>query len=372
MGNNEPPCRNELITSWKGCKTKTAQALVQWFKKELRPFPWRIDYHPYEIWISEVMLQQTQAARGWEYYERWMKRFPDIHTLAAASETEVLSLWQGLGYYSRARFILKTARIVQKDYNGVLPRDRKKLLSLPGIGPYTANAILSIAFNEPCCVMDGNVLRICARLLDIPIAIDSAPLQKTLEKFLENMLQHATPRLFNQALMELGALVCTPRSPSCLNCPLRQDCLSYQRGTVLQRPVKKQVPPVTRIYSITGIVVHENKIFLHKISARGLFANLWGFPAVENTSDALNSSLLEKMFRRQYNMTIKAGRKLTSFVHSYTRYRVSLDAYLCNLTGKAAPEDENTRWLTLEQIQKIPMPSAQNRIYEVLLKQRKE
>lgn len=358
----------KFFASWRGSSEQITLQLLAWYKHHARPFPWRKSYTPYNIWISEMMLQQTQAERGQGYYKRWMRRFPDLQSVANATENEVLNLWQGLGYYTRARNILKTARIIQKDYNGIFPADCSRLLTLPGIGPYTAHALLSIAYNLPYCVIDGNVIRVLSRLLDISFTVDSQSFRTALEDFLMEMMQEFSPRNFNQALMELGALVCTPRKPLCNNCPVQHSCSSYKLGTVLSRPVKKQPPKITQLHSTAGIILHENRYMMKKFPDKGLFANLWGFPSAKSIQKQISSEELTAMLYKEHNIGALSPEKILSFKHSYTRYRITMHVYLCHLPKKPVMKKENIQWLKLSDIQNLPLPSAHNRIYQFLLK----
>ncbi len=356
----------ERLLPWKRSSSTFLRFLSDWFAKNARPFPWRKDYSPYAVWISEMMLQQTQADRGSEYFTAWIRRFPDIHTLSRASEQEVLHLWQGLGYYRRARYILQTARLLCKEHDGRLPAKRGALLALPGIGPYTAHAILSIAYNLPYCVIDGNVLRVWARLLDIPFVVDTVPFRKELELFLEGIMKGIEPRLFNEALMELGALICTPTQPSCGECPVSGFCESYRKGTVAIRPVKKKKTPPTRLACTAFVVSREGRYLLQRFPPGGLFANMWGFPIVQYENKHPDFASAAQDFQVKYAIQVKRKKRLTSFVHSYTRYKIHLHALLTVPVGQLKTLSKNQQWLSLEEIRQLPMPSAHHRIWKTL------
>ena len=214
--------------------------LLSWFAENQRPLPWRKEYRPYHVWISEIMGQQTQMERVVRYFQNWIKLFPDIQTLAAASEQEVIKAWEGLGYYSRVRNIRKAADILVQEYGAELPDDETQLLALPGIGPYTAAAILSIAFNRTVPLLDANVERMLCRLDDIELPVKQTATRKLLVQRCTELLPHNNARNFNQALMEFGALVCTPKKPACSTCPLQQHCRSYARDIVDLRPVPEK------------------------------------------------------------------------------------------------------------------------------------
>ena len=222
--------------------------LLKWFDANRRDLPWRHNPTPYEVWLSEVILQQTRVSQGMDYYLRFIERWPTVVDLAEASEEEVLKMWQGLGYYSRARNLHHCAQQVTSEHKGQFPPDYEKLKQLKGIGDYTAAAIASIAFNLPHAVVDGNVYRVLARLYDIDTPININEGQKLFAQLAEDLLNRKQPGLHNQALMEFGALHCTPKNPNCLLCPLQAQCLAFAHQTVMQRPVKLQKVKVTTRY----------------------------------------------------------------------------------------------------------------------------
>ena len=242
-------------------------ALIQWFGENQRILPWRASYDPYHVWISEIMLQQTQVETVVPYFERWMTTLPDIAALGAADEHTVLSLWAGLGYYSRARNLMEAAKVVVREHGGELPADYESLRSLPGIGQYTAGAILSIAFNKPYPVVDGNVRRVLSRLYGWE---DDRP--KRLWEAAEKLVRSSEPRVVNQAIMELGATVCSFRAPRCLVCPVQTACIAYKTGKQLVIPPVKKRPETVRV-QLFAIVQEKNGRHLMKLS-RGL----WEFP----------------------------------------------------------------------------------------------
>jgi len=242
-------------------------ALVQWFGENQRILPWRSSYDPYQVWISEVMLQQTQVETVVPYFERWMAELPDIASLATADEHRVLSLWAGLGYYSRARNLMEAARTIVREHGGALPADYESLRSLPGIGQYTAGAILSIAFNKAFPVVDGNVRRVLSRVYGWE---DDRP--RRLWDAADKLVRSAEPRLINQAIMELGATVCSFRAPRCLVCPVQTECIAYKTGKQLMIPPVKKRPETVRV-QLFAILQEKNGQHLMKLS-RGL----WEFP----------------------------------------------------------------------------------------------
>ena len=256
--------------------------LINWFAENRRDLPWRHDPTPYEVWLSEVILQQTRVNQGMDYYLRFIKKWPSVTSLAQATEEEVLKMWQGLGYYSRARNLHHCAQQVMEQHGGQFPADYEQLKKLQGIGEYTAAAIASIAFDLPHAVVDGNVYRVLARLFDIDIPINNKEGQKLFAQLADELLNRKQPGLHNQAMMEFGALQCTPKNPNCLHCPLLAQCLAFAHQTVLQRPVKLQTKKnVTRYFNYLVIRINEN-IYLHKRSGNDIWKNLYDFPCIES------------------------------------------------------------------------------------------
>ena len=256
--------------------------LINWYAENHRDLPWRHHPTPYQVWISEVILQQTRVNQGYEYYLRFIKRWPTVAHLAQASEEEVLKMWQGLGYYSRARNLHQCAKQVVELYGGDFPSDFNKLLRLKGVGNYTAAAIASIAFNLPHAVVGGNVYRVLSRLFDIDSPINSNEGQAVFAQTAEQLLNREQPGLHNQAMMEFGALQCTPKNPACLHCPLQAQCLAFAHQTVLQRPVKLQKLKVSTRYFNYLVIRIEDKLYLRKRSGNDIWKNLYDFPCVES------------------------------------------------------------------------------------------
>ncbi len=302
-----------------------------------RDLPWRQRRDPYAVWVSEIMLQQTQVATVIPYYERWLARFPDIESLAAAPLDAVLKTWEGLGYYARGRNLHRAAQQVVAQHGGRLPRDRAALLALPGIGRYTVGAILSLAYGQPEPVLDGNVRRVLCRLCDVA----EDPRLPAVEARLWEMAAafvHAAPDGqagdLNEALMELGALVCTPGVPDCRACPLAEDCLARQRGTQLARPVRNAKAP-TPYYDVTAAVISdaEGRLLIVRRHDAGLLGGLWGFPGGAAQPDEPLPAAVERSVREQVGITVTAGTLLAQVRHAYTHFRITLHAFACTWTG---------------------------------------
>lgn len=261
------------------------QKLLLWYREHKRDFPWRKSKIPYQVWLSEIILQQTRVRQGLPYYEKFVRTYPNIEAMAAAPEEEILKLWQGLGYYSRARNMHITARWIVHENKGSFPNTFKKLLQLKGIGDYTASAIASICFNEPQAVVDGNVYRLLARCFGIELPIDRSSTHKEFKRLASTLMAGSSPGEFNQAMMEFGALQCTPKTPLCPQCPFQNECVAYQQGDVTRFPIKEKKSKVTkRFFNYLVLDFPDNKSIMHKRTAKGIWQNLYEFPLIETNS----------------------------------------------------------------------------------------
>jgi len=274
--------------------------LMAWYKVHKRSFPWRKSTDPYSIWLSEIIMQQTRVAQGTPYYESFIKNFPTVNDLAAAEEQQVLKLWQGLGYYSRARNLHYTAKEIVSEYNSVFPKTFKELLTLKGIGDYTASAISSICYDEPQAVIDGNVYRVLSRFFGKDTPIDASCALKEFKELATQLMGGVSPGEFNQALMEFGALQCTPKKPACNSCPFQNDCTAFNQNLVTKLPLKKNKIKVTdRYFNYLVFETPNNKTVLQKRTTKGIWQNLYEFPLVEslnvlNISEISEASLISK------------------------------------------------------------------------------
>jgi A/G-specific adenine glycosylase len=271
--------------------------LIKWYIANQRVLPWRQTNDPYAIWVSEIILQQTRVNQGLDYYHRFILRFPDIQTLANASEELVLKTWEGLGYYSRARNMHATARFLVENCNGNFPEDSKELEKLKGIGKYTAAAISSIAFNKPAAVVDGNVLRFVSRIFGIEEPIDSSGTISEISRLANELISHESPGLFNQAMMEFGALQCVPVNPDCMACPYANGCLANKTGKVSSIPVKAKKSKLSaRYFNYMVVPMSQNgslNFLLKRRSNKDIWKHLYDFPLIE-TDKLLTVKQLEK------------------------------------------------------------------------------
>lgn len=267
--------------------------LILWYMTNKRALPWRNTSSPYEIWVSEIILQQTRVAQGLSYYERFIDTFPDIESLAQAREEKVLKMWQGLGYYSRARNMHSAAKQIVNSYQGKFPDKFKLLLSLKGVGEYTAAAVASLAFNEPVAVVDGNVIRVISRLFAIREPVDRISIMKEIKKLASELLPPNKPAIHNQAIMEFGALQCIPSNPDCTQCPLNFKCLAYKYKIVRQIPFKSQKNQIRNRYFYYLVISQEQGFFFEKRKAGDIWEGLYEFPLIEK-SEPLDAEELEK------------------------------------------------------------------------------
>lgn len=349
------------------------KALLDWFDKENRELPWRKNYSPYHVWISEVMLQQTQMERGVDYFLRWIEMFPSVTAVADADEKDILKQWEGLGYYARARNLHKAAKIIKSDFGGELPKTHQELLSLPGIGPYTASAVSSIAFNDDYPVIDANVERVYARLFNISAPLKEKETKKLVERLAKLLLPLGKARLFNQALMDFGALICSPRAPKCPECFFSSSCQALKRDVVNKRPVLLKKEKKIVIEMVSGILVKNGKVFIQQRLAKDVWGSLWEFPGGKvEPGEALEDALVRE-FLEETEIDISIHEKLVSVTHFYTKYKVNLHCFRCStIEGEektfspvlhAAQQSE---WVTPDQLNQYGFSAGHRRVIEFL------
>ncbi len=317
-------------------------AIIRWYHANKRDLPWRNSNNPYFIWLSEIILQQTRVEQGLAYYERFVNKYPTIEKLAAAKEDDVLKLWQGLGYYSRARNLHHTAKEIVKKYNRKFPDDQKQLLALKGIGDYTAGAILSFAFHKKFPVVDGNVFRLLSRYFGIDTPIDSPKAKKEFFQLAGELMEHHAPSDFNQGIMEFGSKQCKPQNPDCQSCPLNGSCTAFAEKKVNQLPVKGKKADVRNRY-FNYLVIHQNgKTLLNKRSGSDIWKNLYDFPLIETTRKITEKKIMsdpewKKIFGKS-NITItsvsREHKHLLSHQTIYAKfYSVNLKKKLSSKNG---------------------------------------
>jgi A/G-specific adenine glycosylase len=344
---------------------------LAWYAQHRRDLPWRRSPDPYAIWVSEIMLQQTQVATVIPYYERWMRRFPTIGALAAADEDDVLHAWLGLGYYSRARNLLAGARRVVAEHGGVIPERVDALLVLPGIGRYSAGAIASIAYGHPAPIVDGNVVRVLCRAFGLRGDPARAPLKSELWRLAGELIPSGEAAAFNQALMELGATVCTPKQPTCESCPLRAACVARRSGSVQTLPELAKRREATAVSMVAALVFRRGRVLVAQLAADApRWAGMWQFPNTECRLGESRHAALERALSDAIGRRLGSARTLASIRHSVTRYRITLDAYVCQ-PQTAAPARLSKRglaWVAPRDLDGLAMPAAHRRLARYALK----
>ncbi len=335
--------------------------LLTWYRKTRRDLPWRRTRDPYEIWISEVMLQQTQVSTVIPYYERFLARFPTPKDLAEASEDQVMALWTGLGYYSRARNMHRAARAMVERHGGRLPDSHQTLSDLPGIGPYTAAAVASIAFGLPHAVLDGNVARILSRLEALPGDDRTTANRKHLWALAQDLLDTKSAGDFNQAMMELGATVCSPREPNCGVCPVASLCLARQEGDPQNYPRRPAGKKQVRVHWSVARIELDGAFLLVRSASPGLFEGMWELPWADCGPADLPAALEAK-----YDLRIEPGEKLGVVQHSITHRRISLHAIRAALaTGRARETGKQRCWVRADQLGEHGLSSMARKVLEL-------
>lgn len=345
--------------------------LLEWYRSCRRDLPWRGESSPYRIWVSEVMLQQTQVTTVIPYYHRFLEKFPTLDTLAAAPLAEVLKSWEGLGYYSRARNLHKAAKEIVEKYGGRFPESYAELRTLPGFGDYTAGAVASIAFGQATPAVDGNVKRVIARLFALASDVNRAPAAQQLQEIARTLVAPASPADWNQALMELGATVCLPKSPKCLLCPLDEVCAGRLQGLEQALPVKP-VKKVLPHYDVTAAVIRrDGQVLIAQRPLEGMLGGLWEFPGGKVEAGETLADCLRREIREELGVEIEVGQPIVKIKHSYTHFKITLHAFSCHLR-QGSPQTlgvADWRWVSLAEINAFPFPRTDLKIIAALRKQ---
>ena len=391
------PRRNPVQSSWfkaQGSKfpdglesrrhiRALVRRLLKWFSLNARDLPWRRTGDPYAIWVSEIMLHQTQVKTVIPYWERWMRELPGVQALAHAKPERVLKLWEGLGYYTRARNLHMAARFLAAHRRAQFPREFSEVLALPGVGRYTAGAICSIAFNQPTPVLDGNVTRVLARLFEIDADPREGATQAVLWRFAETLVTQAAAEatdyrsartrhcagncsLLNQSLMEFGAVICTPRQPRCSACPLRAHCLAFKAGRVAELPRVRPRDSVTARHFLAVVAGHRGHFLVRQRPAGTINGQLWEFPALE--VDGRRLSPQQSALALLGTMPDRLS-PLCTVRHTITSSRITLHAFSAKLRSRRVVQGSAGRWLTLRELARLPFPSAHRQVLEHLASQ---
>ena len=373
--------------------------MLRWYDTNGRKLPWRESADPYRIWISEIMLQQTTVAAVVPYFERFLERFPDVQSLAAADQEQVLRLWEGLGYYSRARNLHKAAAVIVNDFNGEFPESAEELKLLPGIGPYTAGAISSFAFNHPAGILEANTLRLYSRLIALDIDPRGTAGQKILWKFAGWIVSRQRAADFNQAVMDIGSQVCRPADPECPKCPLMASCKAYEAGRHLEIPLEKKKTEITDVVEVSIAVCRDNQFLLRQRSENERWAGLWDFVRFEIPQDVgelisvsekkrtraavlpgqqslfgnetlpplslLPASIVEQV-EEQTGLRVSVYDGVTQIRHAVTRYRIRLLCLSCNAEGGRLRRGSGYQWCSAKDLNDLPLSTTGRQFADLL------
>lgn len=347
-------------------------ALVKWYRAHHRQLPWRDTRDPYRIWVSEVMLQQTQVKTVLAYYLRFLNAFPDLHHLAAATSQDVLKVWEGLGYYARARNLRQAAGVVEKTYQGRVPDDRDLFIALPGVGKYISAAVLSMAFDRPYAVVDGNVKRLLARLFLVDQPVNASGAYQAFEAYARVLLDRKDPGIFNQAMMELGALVCQPRKPLCDKCPLAPFCLAHKTAQEAHFPTRLKKRAISQYRVVFGVIFKKNRILITKRKEKGLLGGLWEFPGGKVEDGETPEQACIREIKEETGLTVTADSFLTQIRHAYTHFKITGDVFICQyVSGRVRLEQATDfKWVTFTRLNDFPLPGANRKILPSLARYR--
>tara|TARA_B100001250_G_C19816896_1_gene798984 strand:+ start:3512 stop:4576 length:1065 start_codon:yes stop_codon:yes gene_type:complete len=342
-------------------------SILSWYNKQKRILPFRDIDDPYKIWLSEVMLQQTQIQTVIPYYKKWINKYPTLKSVANADQELLLKLWEGLGYYSRCKNFHKATKIVLREYGGIIPSNWSEFRALPGVGDYTAGSVLSIAYNQPYIAIDGNVKRVIARVLGLKNLSNRN--MSRIKKYLNNNILIDNPGDFNQALMELGARVCSPKNPSCELCPISIECKAFASGSSESYPSpakKKKVPHYT---VVVGLIWREDKFYIQKRVENGMLPGLWEFPGGKVEVGESLTHALRREIKEECGAQPKILKKIGEIKHAYTHFSITFHGYHCEENNTSIHCHQNSQWIKPTQINKFPFPKANHKLFSILKKQ---
>ena len=344
-------------------KEKFQSKLLRWFEKNKRDLPWRKTTDPYAIWVSEIMLQQTQVETVIPYYKTFLKSFPSIRQLAKSDLSKVLKVWEGLGYYSRARNLHRASQIVLNHFHRKIPDTLKDLLNLPGIGRSTAGAILSFAFQKEAPILDGNVKRVLSRLFAVSGSLGEKETERFLWKISESLIPRGHSNPFNQALMDLGSMLCTPIEPQCRRCPLHHFCKGRASGNPERFPAKKVKRTIPHVESVSAVIKKNGKVLLSQRPPRGLLGGLWEFPNWKTERE--ERLRLRNRIQKEMGMNVEVKESVGTFKQTFSHFKLTLHVFNCEaIDGRG-----KGKWVPIRKLHLFPMPRIHRRVAEMIIKE---
>ncbi len=346
-------------------KKRFVRDLQSWYSTNRRMLCWRDSKDPYKIWISEIMLQQTQVETVKPYYILWVEKFPTVTSVAKAHPDDLLKLWEGLGYYQRCRNIHATAKIIRNEYSGEIPNSRKKLMALPGIGEYTAGAILSIAYGQTCPAIDSNIKRIMSRLLGIKIL--GTQEKRNIYAFLKEQMKQIHPGTLNESLMDLGSVICRSDQPRCEVCPLKAYCTAYLSGEPVRYPTRKKKRKIPHFDISAGLITRRGLIYIQKRPDNGLLGGLWEFPGGKIEPGEQPEPALKRELWEECGFSVDIGKYYGTIRHAYSHFSITLSLYRCRILteypDRAYPQ---YAWIKFEELDKFAFPKANHKLFDLL------
>lgn len=344
------------------------ETLLNWYRTEKRDLPWRRTRDIYRIWVSEVMLQQTQVAAATPYYLRFIAQFPTVNALAEAEEERVLKLWEGMGYYNRCRNLHRAAKIVVEQCGGMVPTEPTEFRKLPGAGPYITAAVMSIGAHHPLPAVDGNVMRVFARFSGLEEDVSKSATKAFITTQLQAVIPAERPGDFNQAMMELGALVCTPQQPRCPSCPLKKDCIALRTGDTRRLPIKAPRKKVPEFAVSVAVIKRGNKFFIQKRPAEGHLGGMWELPGGKSEADESPRMTVRRECREELGVELTVLEELARIQHGYSHFKIRMTVFVCDAGTQAVHplNGQDHRWITVEDIPRFPFPAANHKFFPEL------